>query len=220
MNNVWKFSLIASLGGFLFGFETAVISGAERIIQKLWELDSFWHGLTVAMSLIGTIIGAIVAGNLAEKYGRKPVLTFVAALYLLSAIGCAIAPIWSVFLFFRLLGGLAVGISSVAGPVYISEISPAKDRGKLTGLFQIMVVSGIFVAYLTNYLFAGMGDDAWRYMLGIMAIPSLLFLILMFYVAESPRWVMMHQGLEKATPLFQKSGNRQQLLLRITKLVK
>ncbi|MFD2598658.1 sugar porter family MFS transporter [Sphingobacterium corticis] len=206
MNNVWKFSLIASLGGFLFGFETAVISGAERIIQKLWELDSFWHGLTVAMSLIGTIIGAIVAGNLAEKYGRKSVLTFVAALYLLSALGCAIAPIWSVFLFFRLLGGLAVGISSVAGPVYISEISPAKDRGKLTGLFQIMVVSGIFVAYLTNYLFSGMGDDAWRYMLGIMAIPSLLFLILMFYVAESPRWVMMHQGLEKATPLFQKIG--------------
>ncbi|WP_166333127.1 sugar porter family MFS transporter [Sphingobacterium chungjuense] len=206
MKNVWKFSLIASLGGFLFGFETAVISGAERIIQRLWDLDSFWHGLTVSMSLIGTIIGAIVAGKAAEKYGRKPTLTFVAVLYLLSAIGCAVAPIWSVFLFFRFLGGLAVGISSVAGPVYISEIAPAKDRGKLTGLFQIMVVSGIFAAYLTNYLFSGMGDEGWRYMLGIMAVPSILFCILILTVPESPRWVLLHRSRAEALPLFDRIG--------------
>lgn len=206
MKNVWKFSLIASLGGFLFGFETAVISGAEQIIQKLWVLDSFWHGLTVSISLIGTIIGAIVAGKITEKYGRKPILKFVAILYLLSALGCALSPFWFAFLLFRLIGGLAVGISSVAGPVYISEIAPAKDRGKLTGLFQIMIVSGIFIAYLTNYLFAGLGENGWRYMLGIMAVPAVLFYFLLQAIPESPRWIALHQGVEKAKTVFNLIG--------------
>src|SRR5690606_14971091 len=159
MKSIWKFTLIASLGGFLFGFETAVISGAEQIIQKLWHLDAVRHGLTVSISLIGTVIGAIIAGRISDRYGRKPVLYFVATLYLLSAIGCAIASIWELFLLFRLLGGLAVGISSVVGPVYTSEIAPAKDRGKLTGTFQIMIVLGIFTAYLTNFLFLSVGTD-------------------------------------------------------------
>lgn len=202
MKNVWKYALIASLGGFLFGFETAVISGAEQIIQRLWLLDSFWHGLTVSISLIGTIIGAIVAGRLSESYGRKPVLMAIAVLYLFSAIGCAVSPVWSVFLLFRFLGGLAVGISSVVGPVYITEIAPAKDRGKLTGLFQIMIVSGIFIAYLTNFLFNGIGEDAWRYMLGIMAIPALLFYLLLRQIPESPRWVNLHQGPAEAKAIF------------------
>src|SRR5699024_6539883 len=118
---------------------------------------------------------AVLAGRFSEKYGRKQILIIIALFYLFSAIGCAIAPFWSVFLFFRFLGGLAVGVSSVVGPVYISEIAPAKDRGKLTGLFQIMIVSGIFVAYLTNFLFAGIGENSWRYMLGIMAVPAFLF---------------------------------------------
>src|SRR5690606_31810813 len=139
MKNVWKYALIASLGGFLFGFETAVISGVEHIIQKLWNHDSFWHGLTVFISLIGTILGAISAGKFMNKYGRKRVLIAVSIFYLLSAVGCALAGFWSMFLFFRFLGGVSVGISSVVGPVYISEISPSKDRGKLTGLFQIMI---------------------------------------------------------------------------------
>jgi sugar porter (SP) family MFS transporter len=204
MKNVWKYSLIASLGGFLFGFETAVISGAEQIIQKLWQLNAFWHGLTVSISLIGTIIGALVAGRFSERYGRKPVLKAIALLYLLSAIGCAVAPIWSMFLLFRFLGGIAVGISSVVGPVYISEISPAKDRGKLTGLFQIMIVSGIFVAYLTNFVFAGMGEHAWRYMLGIMAIPSAVFYILLKGIPESPRWLTLHKNLNEANIVFDK----------------
>lgn len=208
MKNVWKYSLIASLGGFLFGFETAVISGAEQIIQRLWQLEAFWHGLTVSISLIGTIIGAIVAGRFSEKYGRKPVLVAIALLYLFSAIGCGASPFWSMFLLFRFLGGLAVGISSVVGPVYISEIAPAQDRGKLTGLFQIMIVSGIFAAYLTNFLFAGIGEDSWRYMLGIMAIPALLFYLLLKQIPESPRWLLLHRGREHAKYVFDKLGQQ------------
>jgi len=206
MKNVWKYALIASLGGFLFGFETAVISGAEQIIQQLWQLDAFWHGLTVSISLIATILGALLAGGYAEKYGRKPVLALIALLYLFSAIGCGLSPIWSLFLLFRFLGGLAVGVSSVVGPVYISEIAPAKDRGKLTGLFQIMIVSGIFVAYLTNFLFAGLGDNAWRYMLGIMALPAALFYALLRLLPESPRWLALHRGSEAAHVVFASLG--------------
>ncbi|MCA5006313.1 sugar porter family MFS transporter [Sphingobacterium bovistauri] len=206
MKNVWKYALIASLGGFLFGFETAVISGAERIIQKLWHLDSFWHGLTVSISLIGTILGALYAGKIMNQYGRKKVLLFIAVLYLLSAIGCALAGFWSMFLFFRFLGGVSVGISSVVGPVYITEISPSKDRGKLTGLFQIMIVSGIFIAYLTNFLFANLGDNAWRYMLGIMAIPSIAFYALLRNIPESPRWLALNGDSEKANVVFDKLG--------------
>ncbi|MGO1245434.1 MAG: sugar porter family MFS transporter [Sphingobacterium sp.] len=198
MKPVWKFTLIASLGGFLFGFETAVISGAEQIIQKLWHLDSVRHGLTVSISLIGTIIGAILAGRIADKYGRKRVLYFVAILYLFSALGCAVASVWELFLLFRLLGGLAVGISSVVGPVYTSEIAPAKDRGKLTGTFQIMIVTGIFTAYLTNFLFMDVQTGAWRYMLGIMAIPALLFVLLLKLIPESPRWFLQRGQVEKA----------------------
>ncbi|WP_437922167.1 sugar porter family MFS transporter [Sphingobacterium sp. LRF_L2] len=204
MNNIWKFALIASLGGFLFGFETAVISGAEQIIQRLWQLNAFWHGLTVSISLIGTILGALFAGRLSERHGRKPVLITIALLYLFSAIGCGVSPFWSMFLFFRLLGGIAVGISSVVGPVYISEISPAKDRGKLTGLFQIMIVSGIFIAYLTNFLFAGIGESSWRYMLGIMAIPAALFYLLLKRIPESPRWLMLHKDITSANLVFDK----------------
>lgn len=206
MKNVWKYALVASLGGFLFGFETAVISGAEQIIQKLWQLDSFWHGLTVSISLIGTILGAVSAGRFMNKYGRKNILIVIAILYLLSALGCALAGFWSMFLFFRFLGGVSVGVSSVVGPVYISEISPSKDRGKLTGLFQIMIVSGIFIAYLTNFLFAGIGENAWRYMLGIMAIPSILFFLLLRNIPESPRWLLLHRSKEEADRVFVQLG--------------
>lgn len=202
MKNVWKYALVASLGGFLFGFETAVISGAEQIIQRIWALDSFWHGLTVSISLIGTIIGAVAAGKLGDKYGRKYILIIIAILYLFSAIGCALSPYWIGFLFFRFLGGLAVGISSVVGPVYISEIAPAKDRGKLTGLFQIMIVSGIFIAYLTNFLFANIGEDSWRYMLGVMAVPAIIFYVLLKSIPESPRWLVLQNRKDEARHVF------------------
>src|SRR5689334_9728998 len=170
-----RIALIAALGGFLFGFETAVISGAEKTIQGLWQLSSFWQGFTVASSLIGTVIGSIISGAPAQRYGRKKVLTGIAILYLLSAIGCASSSIWLLFVTFRFLGGIAVGASSVVGPMYISEIAPAKIRGRLAGSFQVNIVAGILVAYLTNYLLAGIGDNAWRWMLGIMAVPAAMF---------------------------------------------
>ncbi|MEH6307168.1 sugar porter family MFS transporter [Olivibacter sp. CPCC 100613] len=201
-----KCSLIASLGGFLFGFETAVISGAEKNIQALWELDSFWQGFTVSASLIGTVIGAMSASIPAQKFGRKKVLIIIALAYLCSAIGCALSYTWLLFILFRFIGGLAVGISSVVGPIYISEIAPAESRGRLTSSFQFMIVLGIFVAYLTNFLFVGMGDEAWRWMLGIMVLPSLLFFSLLQIVPESPRWLAIHGYPEKARAIFLKLG--------------
>src|SRR3954464_12110271 len=185
---VIRISLIAALGGFLFGFETAVISGAEKTIQGLWQLSSGWQGFTVASSLIGTVIGSLIAGMPAQRYGRKKVLTAIAILYLLSAIGCALTPVWVLFISFRFIGGLAVGASSVVGPMYISEVAPAKIRGRLAGSFQLMIVTGIFIAYLTNFLFVNFGDTAWRWMLGIMVIPAALFAVLLRFIPESPRW--------------------------------
>lgn len=203
---VVRVSLIAALGGFLFGFETAVISGAEKIIQQLWSLSSFWQGFTVASSLIGTVIGSLIAGLPAQKYGRKKVLIVIAILYLLSAIGCASTSIWLLFVSFRFIGGLAVGASSVVGPMYISEIAPARIRGRLAGSFQLMIVTGIFVAYLTNFLFVDFGDTGWRWMLGIMVIPAALFAILLRFIPESPRWLVLNNRDEEAKAVFAKTG--------------
>ena len=201
-----RISLIAAIGGFLFGFETAVISGAEKTIQALWQLSSGWQGFTVASSLIGTVIGSVIAGLPAQKYGRKKVLTAIALLYLLSAIGCAITPYWLLFITFRFIGGIAVGASSVVGPMYISEVAPPAIRGRLAGSFQLMIVSGIFIAYVTNFLFADFGDTGWRWMLGIMIIPAALFAILLRFIPESPRWLVLNNRDEEAKIIFQKTG--------------
>ena len=201
-----RVSLIAALGGFLFGFETAVISGAEKTIQSLWSLSSAWQGFTVAASLIGTVIGAMVAGIPAQKYGRKKVLIVIAILYLLSAIGCALTPIWILFILFRFIGGVAVGASSVVGPMYISEIAPANLRGRLAGSFQVLIVTGIFVAYLTNFLFVNLGENSWRWMLGIMVIPAALFALLVRTIPESPRWLVLNNRDEEAEAIFAKTG--------------
>ena len=205
-NYAIRIAVIAALGGFLFGFETAVISGAEKIIQSLWQLTSFWQGFTVASSLIGTVIGSLIAGNPAQKYGRKKVLIVIAILYLLSAIGCASSSMWLLFVTFRFIGGIAVGASSVVGPMYIAEISPAPIRGRLAGLFQLNIVAGIFVAYLTNFLFIGMGEDSWRWMLGIMIIPAGLFAVLVRTIPESPRWLVLNNRDEEAKKVFAKTG--------------
>lgn len=203
-----RIAIIAALGGFLFGFEVSVISGAEKTIQKLWALDSAWLGFTVASSLIGTVLGSLIAGAPAQKYGRKKVLVAIAILYLLSAIGCAFASIWSLFVLFRFLGGIAVGASSVVGPMYISEISPARQRGRLAGLFQLNIVAGILIAYLTNYLLSGSGEDSWRYMLGVMTVPALLFAILVRTIPESPRWLVLNNRDEEAKKIFERLGER------------
>lgn len=204
-----RVSLIAALGGFLFGFETAVISGAEKTIQSLWNLSSGWQGFTVASSLIGTVIGSLIAGMPAQRYGRKKVLLVIAFLYLLSAIGCSLTSIWELFILFRFIGGLAVGASSVVGPMYISEIAPANIRGRLAGSFQLNIVAGIFVAYLTNFLFVGMGEDSWRWMLGVMVVPSLLFAILLRSIPESPRWLWINGKPEEAKKIFERTGDLQ-----------
>lgn len=212
-----RIALIAALGGFLFGFETAVISGAEKTIQKLWELTPFWQGFTVASSLIGTVLGSLVAGLPAQKYGRKKVLIAIALMYLISAAGCALTSGWLLFVLFRFIGGVAVGASSVVGPMYISEISPAHLRGRLAGSFQLNIVLGIFVAYITNYFFAGSGEDSWRWMLGIMMIPAALFALLVRTIPESPRWLILNHEVEKAIPVMNRIGeaNPQQVINEI-----
>ena len=202
-------SLIAALGGLLFGFETAVISGAEKTIQQLWSLSSGWLGFTVAASLIGTVVGSLIAGIPAQRYGRKKILSFIAILYLLSSIGCAVTPVWGLFIFFRFVGGIAVGASSVVGPMYISEIAPPKIRGRLAGSFQINIVAGILLAFLMNYLLSGIGEDSWRYMLGIMVVPSALFAILLRTIPESPRWLLLNNREAEATAIFAKTGEHE-----------
>lgn len=193
-NSVIAWSLVVALGGFLFGFDTAVISGAEKSIQQYWNLGVFEHGLTVSIALIGTVIGSLLGSIPSDKFGRKTTLYLVAALYLLSSLGTALATDWHIFLIFRFLGGLGVGASSVTAPVYISEISPAESRGRLVALFQFNIVLGILVSYLSNYLIGQGGEASWRWMLGVQAFPSLLFLVLIRFIPESPRWLITQKG--------------------------
>jgi sugar porter (SP) family MFS transporter len=192
--NVFLWSLVIALGGFLFGFDTAVISGAEQSIQKYWSLNAFEHGLTVSIALIGTVLGSLLGAIPCDRLGRKKTLYCIAALYLISSLGTSLASNWYVFLVFRFMGGIGVGASSVTAPIYISEISPAERRGKLVGLFQFNVVFGIVVSYLSNYLIGLTGQHSWRLMLGIQAIPSAIFFLLLRYVPESPRWLILKKN--------------------------
>ena len=184
-------SITAALGGFLFGFDTAVISGAERDIQNLWELDDWSHGLAVAMALYGTVLGALVGGIPADKYGRKVTLIWIGVFYFVSALGSALVNDVYSFMFYRFIGGLGVGASSVVAPMYISEIAPAKRRGQLVALYQFNIVFGILMAYFSNYLIGTANlDEAWRWMLGVEAIPALIYSVLILKVPKSPRWLI------------------------------
>ncbi|PZP52007.1 MAG: MFS transporter [Pseudopedobacter saltans] len=189
-NKVFGWSFIIALGGFLFGFDTAVISGAEQAIQQYWQLSPGKHGFTISIALIGTVVGAALGSIPSEKYGRRKTLSAIALIFLVTSIGTALANNWYLFLLCRFLGGIAVGGSSVTAPIYLSEISPAKSRGKMVGMFQFMVILGILISYLSNYLLGTMGEHSWRFMLGIQAIPSLLYLILLRFVPRSPRWLI------------------------------
>ena len=193
-HSVLAWSMVVALGGFLFGFDTAVISGAEKSIQQFWNLSAFSHGLTISIALIGTVIGSLVGSRPSDYFGRKNTLYFVAAAYLLSSLGTALADNWYIFLVFRFLGGLGVGISSVTAPIYISEVSPAHRRGRLVGLFQFNVVLGILISYLSNYLLSQGGEASWRWMLGVQAFPSIIFLVLIYFIPESPRWLILKRG--------------------------
>ena len=205
-NTAFRNSIVAALGGFLFGFDTAVISGVEKSIQELWSLSDFAHGFTVASALIGTVLGSLLAGAPAEHYGRKRVLQAIGLLYVVTSLVTALTPSWTLFVLFRFLGGIGVGASSVVGPMYISEISPAHSRGRLVALFQFNVVSGILIAFISNYLLNGISEESWRWMLGVQAIPSLVFFSLVFLVPESPRWLMTKQREDEAKKVLEEIG--------------
>ena len=201
-------TIVAALGGLLFGFDTAVISGTTHWLEKTFNLSSFWLGFTVASALIGTIIGSILVGKPADKYGRKNVLFVLAALYFISALGSAFAWDWYSFLFFRFIGGLGVGGASVVSPMYIAEISPAKMRGRLVAITQFNIVLGILLAFFSNYLITGfnLGAVEWRWMFGVEAIPAIIFFLLLFLNPFSPRWLIANGRIDEAKNVIEKCG--------------
>ncbi len=178
---IFFWSLTSALAGFLFGFDTVVISGAEKTIQTLWGLSPGLHGIAMASALYGTVVGSLLGGWPADRFGRKATLLWIGVLYFVGAVGSGLAPNVATFIIARVIGGLGIGISTVVAPMYISEIAPPKYRGRLAGMFQFNIVFGILIAFVSNWLLAGVGDNAWRWMLGVAAFPSLLY-------AASVRW--------------------------------
>lgn len=190
MNKLFFWTIVSALAGFLFGFDTVVISGAEKTIQQLWSLKGWEHGLAMGSALYGMVIGSLLGAWPTEKYGRKKTLVWIGVLYLITAVGSALAQdVWT-FSIARFLGGIGVGISTIASPLFISEIAPPERRGRLAGMFQFNIVLGIVVAFGSNWLLSGLGEHSWRWMLGIMAFPSVLYTILCLGLPESPRWLI------------------------------
>lgn len=205
---VLKSTIVAALGGLLFGFDTAVIAGATRALSDTFQLTPGALGTTVASALVGTILGAMLAGIPGDRFGRRDSLRWLAVLYLLSAVGCAFAWDWYSLVFARFVGGLAIGGSSVLGPMYIAEIAPPKWRGRLVGFFQFNVVFGILLAYLSNYLIGliGLGAFEWRWKLGVLGIPAVLFFIMLFSIPRSPRWLAKKRRTEEAREVLRMTG--------------
>lgn len=191
-HNLFGISLIAALAGFIFGFDTVVISGANLPIKELWHTSPWFHGFFImSMALWGTVIGSLTGGIPTQKFGRKKVLLWIGILFSISAIGSALAQDPFTFSFFRFIGGLGIGVSSVAAPTYVSEISTPATRGRLVAMYQFNIVFGILIAFLSNYFLQGIGgSNDWRWMLGVMAIPSLLYTVMVFSIPESPRWLV------------------------------
>lgn len=191
---IFIWSLTAALAGFLFGFDTVVISGAEKTIQSLWGLSPGWHGFAIASALYGTVVGSLFGGWPADRFGRKFALLGVGLLYVIGALGSALAQNVTIFTVARLIGGLGIGISTVVAPMYIAEIAPPKLRGRLGGMFQFNIVLGILIAFVSNALLAGIGENAWRWMLGVAAFPSLFYALCCLALPESPRWLLSRKG--------------------------
>ncbi len=216
-------TIIAALGGLLFGFDTAVISGTTSWLSQEFDLSKFELGFTVASALIGTIIGAVIIGKFSDKYGRRSVLFILALLYFVSAIGSGTAWDWSSFIFFRLIGGIAVGGASVVSPMYIAEISPAKLRGRLVAVAQLNIVLGMLLAYFSNYIINGLdlGAVEWRWMFGVEAIPAALFFVFLFTTPRSPRWLVANDLVDEAKEVLDKcgtdSGNAEEEIVEIQK---
>ena len=203
-----KSTVVAALGGLLFGFDTAVIAGTTAALTQKFDLSPSSLGMTVASALIGTIIGAMLAGIPGDRYGRRDSLRILAIFYLVSALGCAVAWDWYSLVFFRFIGGLGIGGSSVLGPMYIAEIAPAKWRGRLVGFFQFNIVAGILLAYFSNYIVGTMGLSSaeWRWKLGISAVPAALFFLMLFTIPRSPRWLVKKGRVAEARQVLQIIG--------------
>jgi|TARA_A200000159_G_scaffold163307_1_gene189198 sugar porter (SP) family MFS transporter len=203
MKQVFYWSLVAALAGLLFGFDTVVISGADKKLQTLWNSSDGFHGAVVmAMALWGTVAGAIFGGFPTQRFGRKQTLLGIGILYTLSAVGSAFANDPITFAIFRFIGGLGVGISTIAAPAYISEIAPAKQRGRLVGLYQFSLVSGILLAFISNYLLSGVGENDWRWMMGVEAFPAIIYTLLCLGIPKSPRWLITKNRLDEANEIY------------------
>jgi SP family xylose:H+ symportor-like MFS transporter len=201
-------AIVAALGGFLFGFDTAVISGTTHWLEDFFQLSKATLGFTVASAIIGTVAGSVIVGKPADLIGRRNVLFLLALLYLLSALGSAMANNWTMFLIYRFLGGIAVGGSSVVAPMYIAEITPARLRGRMVAIVQANIVTGMLIAYLSNYFIASLelGQVEWRWMFGVEAIPAFLFFALLFFIPQSPRWLMAKGRESQAALVLEKCG--------------
>ena len=198
--NYW--SLTAALAGFLFGFDTVVISGADQALQELWQSSDLFHGtVVIAMALWGTVVGALFGGLPTDRLGRKKTLQWIGVFYSISALGSALVNDPYTFAVFRFLGGLGVGVSTIAAPAYISEIAPAKDRGRFVGFYQFNIVFGILIAFFSNYALSNLGENAWRYMLGIEALPALVYTLMTFSLPKSPRWLFLQGKKEEAAAI-------------------
>src|ERR1700674_1820623 len=204
-----KSTVVAALGGLLFGFDTAVIAGTTHALTETFHLSPWVLGMTVSAALWGTILGSMLAGIPGDKFGRRDSLRVMAVLYLVSALGCAFAGNWSELVLFRFIGGLGIGGSSVLGPMYIAEVAPAKWRGRLVGLFQFNIVFGILLAYLSHYAIGlgHFGDAEWRWDLGVAAIPAAFFLVMLFTIPRSPRWLVKKQRIAEAREVLKMTGD-------------
>ena len=199
-------TVVSALGSFLFGFDTAVISGTTKFISQYFNLTDTTLGITVSIALWGTVIGAIAVGKPGDIFGRKSLLFICGVLYFFSSLGCAFASDWSILLISRFAGGLAIGAASVMAPMYIAEISPGRLRGRLVAVAQFNIVFGILVAFFSNYLLVGIGNGNWRWMFGVMAIPAAVFFSLLFFVPKSPRWLVKTKQIDKAREVLKKVG--------------
>ncbi|MCP4766393.1 MAG: sugar porter family MFS transporter [Gammaproteobacteria bacterium] len=189
-SRLFYWSLTAALAGFLFGFDTVVISGAEKTIQSLWQLGDFQHGLAMSMALWGTVVGSLLGSLPTDRFGRTKTLLSIGILYFVSAVWSGLATDVYSFMIARFIGGVGVGVSTVAAPLYISEIAPPEHRGRLAGMFQFNIVFGILIAFVSNTLLGGIGENAWRWMLGVEAVPALIYSVMCFGLPESPRWLI------------------------------
>ncbi len=219
MNKLLFWSVTAALAGFLFGFDTVVISGADQSLQKLWGTSDAFHGSVVmAMALWGTVVGAFFGGFPTNKFGRKKTLLFIGVFYFISAIGSAFANDPWTFAMFRFLGGLGVGASTITAPAYVSEMAPTEKRGRLVALYQFNIVLGILIAFISNYFLSAIGESAWRWMMGVEAIPALLYTVMVTQIPKSPRWLINQGQIEEAQKILRQLNSDKEVALLISEI--